>query len=440
MSVIIVGAGVAGLMAARTLHAAGVPVTILEGRDRLGGRTHTDHSLGAAVDLGAAWIHGPDGNPLTPLARQLNIAHAPTDFINRSGLAVQAYDADGQPLDMVDYTNGQLLANGAFVHATGSELVGRREFRASSLAEFLRDELPEPAGLNPTEAMGFYYWSTVLSEYLQASDAELIASPMRHSHHGLPGGDLLLYGGGFGVIVAHLAQELNIQLNTAVTAIRYDDDQLVLQTSQGQFTADQLIIAVPLGVLKHGAIEFTPTLPAPKQAAISRIGFGYYEKLALRFDRFYWPRDRQRFNYISAGEAPLFNVWLNLGYYNHEPIIVAYHAGRRAQAINRWSDEEFITAARQTMQRLFGDHGFGQIPEPIAYQRTGWQTDPFSLGSYSFRHVTEQDGDRRTLGQSVAGKLYFAGEATHPAYYATVHGAYESGIRAARELFEAHYP
>ncbi|MCB0009704.1 MAG: FAD-dependent oxidoreductase, partial [Anaerolineales bacterium] len=99
MTVLVIGAGMAGLMAARTLHEAGVPVTILEGRDRIGGRTYTDQSLGAPIDLGAAWIHGPDGNPLTPLARQLGIAHAPTDFINRSGLAVQAYDAQGQPLD-----------------------------------------------------------------------------------------------------------------------------------------------------------------------------------------------------------------------------------------------------------------------------------------------------------------------------------------------------
>ncbi|MCB0018974.1 MAG: FAD-dependent oxidoreductase [Anaerolineales bacterium] len=439
MTVLVIGAGMAGLMAARTLHEAGVPVTILEGRDRIGGRTHTDHTLGVPIDLGAAWIHGPDGNPLTPLARQLGIAHAPTDFINRSGLAVQAYDAQGQPLDMVDYTNGQLAANGAFVHAAGSELVGRREFKARSLADFLTEELPVPAGLNPTEALGFYYWSTVLSEYLQASDADLIASPMRSSHHGLPGGDLLLYGGGFGVIVDHVAQGLAIRLNTAVTAIRYAGAQVEVETSKGVETADRVVITVPLGVLKAGAIQFAPALPASKQEAIERIGFGFYEKLALRFDRFYWPRDRQRFNYISDGEPPLFNVWLNQGYYNGQPIIVAYHAGRRAQAINGWTDAEFIAAARQTMQRLFGDHGFGTVPEPVAYRRTSWQTDPFSQGSYSFSHVDQQAEDRRRLAATVAGKLYFAGEATHPAYYATVHGAFESGVRAARELLKSHH-
>jgi monoamine oxidase len=326
------------------------------------------------------------------------------------------------------------LANGAFVHAAGSEIVGRRDFSARSLAEFLRDELPQPAGMNPTEAMGFYYWSTVLSEYLQASDADMIASPMRHSHDGLPGGDLLLYGGGFGVMVDDLARGLAIKLDTAVEGIRYAGEQVELLTNRGHYTADQLIVTVPLGVLKAGTIAFDPPLPPAKLAAIDRIGFGFYEKLALRFDRFYWPRDRQRFNYISEGEPPLFNVWLNLGYYNGEPILVAYHAGRRARAINKWSDEALISGARQTMQRLFGDHGFGPVPKPVAYRRTGWQTDPFSQGSYSFHHVDQQAEDRRSLATAIAGKLFFAGEATHPAYYATVHGAYESGIRAAREL------
>jgi monoamine oxidase len=87
--ILVIGAGMAGIMAARTLHDAGYDVTILEARDRLGGRTQTDNSLGSSVDLGAAWIHGPDGNPLTPLAEQLGVATGYTDFLNRSGTAVQ---------------------------------------------------------------------------------------------------------------------------------------------------------------------------------------------------------------------------------------------------------------------------------------------------------------------------------------------------------------
>ncbi|MAT96118.1 MAG: hypothetical protein CL608_03160 [Anaerolineaceae bacterium] len=432
--ILVIGAGMAGIMAARTLHDAGYNVTVLEARDRLGGRTHTDNSLGNTVDLGAAWIHGPDGNPLTPLAEQLGVARGDTDFLNRSGTAVQAYTHNGTPLNMTEYTQGQLLADAAFLKAKASILY-MPPAQAHSLKDLIEHGLPQPENMTETEKLGFHYWSVIRAEYSDASDWDLINWDLLVNRYvKLPGGDLLLHGGGYKVLVDHLADGLDVRVETAVSHITTTPNQVHIQTNHGPFTATRVIITLPLGVLKSGAVQFTPSLSQAKQKAIQRIGFGNYEKLAMRFDKFQWPQDKQRFNYLSDGEPSLFNAWLNIGYYTGTPIIVAYHAGRRARLINQWSDGELLEHALTVMQRIFGDNGFGHISAPAAYVRTNWQNDPFSSGSYSSDQIGQLPTDRQILAQPIGQQLFFAGEATHPHFYATVHGAYETGVRAAREV------
>ena len=431
--ILVIGAGMAGIMAARTLHDAGYDVTILEARDRLGGRTHTDSSLGATVDLGAAWIHGPDGNPLTPLAEKLGVGMGYTDFVNRSGTAVQAYTSSGQPFDMAEYTRGQLLAEAAVLKTTASILYQPPGSDARSLKDWVQHGLPQPATMTPAEQAGFHYWAVIRAEYNDNADWDLIDWRLSGRYVKLPGGDLLLHGGGFKALIDHLAEGLDVRVGTAVSHITTAPEQVHIQTNRGEFSADRVIITLPLGVLKSGQIQFEPPLSAAKQQAIQRIGFGNYEKLAMRFDKFYWPQAMQRFNYLSEGEPSLFNAWLNNGHYTGQPIITAYHAGRRAREINRWSDDKLLDEALAVMQRLFGAD-FGPIPTPQAYVRSNWQSDPFANGSYSFDQVGQLPDDRQTLAQPINQQLFFAGEATHPHFYATVHGAYETGVRAAREV------
>lgn len=434
--ILVIGAGMAGIMAARTLHDAGGDVTLLEARERLGGRTHTDSSLGRTVDLGAAWIHGPDGNPLTPLAEQLGVGMGQTDFVNRSGTAVQAYSPTGTPLNTAEFARGQHLADAAVALSDASILYQPPGREARSLKEWVQHGLPQPATMTPDEQAGFRYWATIRAEYNDNADWELIDWALGGRYVKLPGGDLLLHGGGYKALIDYLAAGLDVRLETAVTHITTTPNQVHVQTSNGRFSADRVIITLPLGVLKSGQIQFEPPLPAAKQHAIQRIGFGNYEKLALRFDQFYWPQQTQLFSCVGEADTDLFNAWLNLGFYSGTPLISVSHAGRRAREINRWSDDRLLAEALAVMNRLFGDE-FGPIPAPQAVVRTNWQNDPFANGSYSFDQVGQQPNDRQTLAEPINQQLFFAGEATHPHFYATVHGAYETGVRAAREVAQA---
>ncbi|MCB0009096.1 MAG: FAD-dependent oxidoreductase, partial [Anaerolineales bacterium] len=321
---------------------------------------------------------------------------------------------------------------GGMTHAFASTLYTPPGPEVVSMADWLAYGLPV-GPMSDTARKGFFYWSVMRMQYGDAADLAEMDWRLGQEYIKLPGGDILPHGTGYNGITDRLAAGLNIRTGIIVESIQYDEAGVTVGSSAGTFTARQLILTVPLSLLQAGAINFTPALAPAKQGAIQRIGYGHYEKLALRFDRFYWPREKNRFNYLPDEENPLFTGWLNLGHFSGVPIIVVYHSGSRALRTNEWSDETLIRKALAVMGRLFGQE-YGPIPWPEAYLRTEWAADPLARGSYSFDKVGQQPGDRAALAAPVGNRLFFAGEATHPHYYATVHGAYESGIRAAREL------
>ncbi len=430
MKIIIVGAGFAGVAAGRTLVDAGHEVVIFEGRDRIGGRTHTDSSLGPDIDFGGSWIHGPHGNPLNAIAKAAGATWKWTDFKNLIGDSVMAFDTDGTQLDTAEYTQGIHDYDGAMAMLEGSILGQAPDDSIKSMADLYAAGLvDDSAGESYATAKGNLFTRKIRFQYENAASLEESAYNVG-AYLKLPGGDNLLCGGGYRRVITHLARGVEIKLSLAVKDIKYADDRVTVCTDQGDFVGDACLVTVPLGVLQSGNITFDPQLPAEKAAAIDRMGMGNYEKIALKFPKIFWPTEPHRINFLSDHEPPLYNAWLNFAHFTGDPVLVCYHGGPMAQYSNTIEDEDLIAGCVETLKKMFGP----DVPDPVSYIRTRWAEDEFSLGSYSFTKVGQLEGDRDELAKPVAQKLFFAGEATHPNFYGTVHGAYESGVRAAREI------
>lgn len=427
--VLIIGAGMAGIMAAKTLQEAGIEATILEARDRIGGRTRTDHSLGTSIDLGAAWIHGPVGNPLTPLQKAAGVQGANNLLRTQASEVVQLFNYDGSLIDMAEFSQGQLMAQAEIVRQLGSQLTPPVPDAVQSqeqLAEYCRGTIGE---LTAVQQLAYQYTTITRPSKWDATDADQIDWRLGELFLDLPGGDVLLYGGGYNQITDYLAQGLNVETAVIVQEIIYNDDGVQIITNKDTYHADNVIITVPLGVLKANQIKFNPPLPDAKQQAIERIGFGVAEKLVVLFDKFYWPKEKELFVYFAEDGSTHFSSWSNLGRYANLPILASYKSGSDTADFNQWSDDELIDRAMTVLQTMFGT-----MPPPLNFVRTNWRTDPFSQGSYSFNKVGQQPTDRDELAKPIGNRLFFAGEATHSYYIGTVHAAYETGVRAAREV------
>lgn len=419
--VLVIGAGAAGLAAARELVDADYSVIVLEARDRIGGRIWTDRSLGLPLDLGASWIQGTDGNPVSELA---DVAGAQRVITREDRYVI--YKAESGPLSpgeltrLVQSFESVLTALNKARDDTRVDQSLRQAFDARLAAE----------GFDRDTRLGLNYVLNTTVEHEYASDADDLSLLYWDQDEELPGGRVI-FPGGYDQISNLLADGLDVRLAHRVERVTHGADGVTVQTDQGVFTAPQVVITLPLGVLQAGAVTFDPPLPARKQQAIRNLGVGVLNKVCLRFAEPFWDVNN---HFLGRIAEPLgeWAEWLNLQPLLGAPVLIGFNAAVYGRAVEAASDAEIIAAAMSALGSMYRT----ALPAPQAALITRWASDPFAGGSYSYMAVGSTPDDYDALAAPVAGRLFFAGEATNSRYPATVHGALLSGWRAADEIEE----
>lgn len=426
--VVVVGAGIAGLAVARLLQAADIEVVVLEARDRIGGRTHTIELEGAAIDLGAAWIHGRTGNPVAALVDGLGLRTREHRYAEET--YARFWDA----------VTGRALTDDEQVTALGYEDAIYEELGS------LRSRLPDEASMQ--DAIDLYLEDLALDGTAERHARLVLEQLLLEVDYGGParrtslaifdedeffGYDDHLIEGGYRGLVDALAEDLDIRTSAPVTRIEYDDLGVRVETSTAEtFEADRVIVTVPLGVLQSDTLEFRPALPSAKLAALSRLEMGSLEKVVLRFDTVFWPEPGDASAWLYASEERgRFPLVIDFTRDAGAPTLALLHGGTRArEQLDARDDEELVADALAVLASLFER----SIPDPVASHVTRWRSDPWSRGSYSFAALGQSMEDFDRVAAPVADRVLFAGEATSRPYFGTVHGALHSAIREASRL------
>ena len=409
--VVIVGAGIAGLAAAAELRAAGWnDVVLLEARDRIGGRIWTSKIGGYSIDLGASWIHGTDGNPIAKIAAKNNIQTLTTDYDNNS-----IYFQDlSQPHRSVD----QILKD-FWPYARQRPTVSLRK---------LFETYVRRHSLGEEEQHYLRYVLNTTIEHEFSADINDLSLESITGGKDWPGRDEL-FPDGYDQIVRVLASGLDIRTGQAVSSIDYRGQDVILNTAAGDtIEADFVVVTVPLGVLKKNSVTFIPELPPTKQRALAGLQMGVLNKTCLLFDEVFWPPNVELIGYVSSRPGQWAET-ISLYQYTRTPILMMFNAGSYGAQIEEMTDDEVVREALAALKSMFGS-----VPTPKEVLITRWLADPWSHGSYSYVPVGSSFRSLVELSKPIENKVFFAGEATHAEYPATVHGALLSGVRAARDI------
>ncbi len=396
VDVAVIGAGSAGIAAARRLVAAGrVSVLVLEARERAGGRAWTVEADGLPMDLGCEWLHSADRNALVPLAEELGFAinkHRPdwTTRLRYSGES-EAAEADW------------LAEHDAFYWAI------------HRLAQEPQDQ-PCSAALPPGGRWNALF--EAVSTWANAAELEDV-SAKDHDRYQDSGINWRLHRG-YGRLFATLAEGLPIAYAAAATRIDHRGPALAIETSGGIVTAKRVIVAVPSAIIAEERLVFDPPLP-DKLAAAAGLPLGLADKLFFHFDGEEVPE-----RYLIGSTRRRETMSYQLRPFGR-PRINCFFGGRFAAGLERDGFEAMVAFATDELAGLLGNDVRHRL-RPIT--ASFWRQDEFARGSYSYALPGHAD-DRAKLAAPVDDRLFFAGEACSLNFFSTAHGAYETGTAAA---------
>lgn len=432
---LVIGAGAAGLSAARDLSQAGKRVVVVEARQRIGGRIFTlhDRDWPLPVELGAEFVHGEAAATFAIIrAAGLLVDELPDHHYWSSGGKLETISDFWQKVDKIRRDMSRRLRRSRGADFSFARFVGQSRMPAE-----LRQLM-----LNFVEGYHAAYPDAISARSLAASDEEPSGNVQFRI---LSGGNALVHWlrGGLD------PERTELHLNTMATRMRWKRGEVVLECRSGaggrleNFRARTAVIALPLGVLKAQDLRFKPALD-PKTRAIEKLEAGQVFKIVLRFRRSFWEEDHfierrlaekraqtAPLNFVHAREAEVPTWWSPLP--AHAPLLTGWAGGPRAESLLAESE------STRTERSLAALAGILDVPRKLLDELLegramhDWRSDPFSRGAYSYVGVGGVPA-QRALARPVEQTLFFAGEATDPDQTATVAGAIASGRRAAREV------
>lgn len=400
--VAILGAGAAGIAAARRLIERGLSVVVLEARDRVGGRAVTiSTASGWPVDLGCEWLHSADRNPLAALARSL-------------GFSVVEKRPDWGRLRRVH----EDAMEQADWHAASSAFHERIEAAARDAEDRPAAALLEPGGK----------WNALLNAISTwANGVELDQLSVRDYSRYQDSGVNWRLREGYGSLFVKLAAGLPVRLGNPVERVDRRGKDIIIETPKGSVRARAVLVTLPPSVLAAETVRFTPPLPVSKLAAAHGLRLGLANKLFLALDGPFpdLPPDS---HVLGATDR------IATGSYQIRPhgraMVAGYFGGALARDLEAGGPAAMAAFACDELAAIFGT---GIRARLRLLASSAWAADPFARGSYSFALPSHSD-DRATLAEPLEERVYFAGEACSAHDFSTAHGAFLSGLAAAQSI------
>ena len=455
--VVVIGAGMSGLTAARTLidNFPEFEVTVLEARDRSGGRIWTAETPApawegvsrTALDMGASWILGSSSShPITKLRSALGLVTART--------------VDSKYATHYCIGNDNCTEVKNYRHWAYKQLIRAAQLQVDDLGEdcSLWDALEglSGGGLSRGSPLFQYYLANSAEFDYGASATKLSSRWFDHNsefegeHHlildgyqtltdALVEGKVRLSSGDPSLEITSAATPvpINITYDARVDKILWSNSgvRLGIAGYDDYMIADYVIVTLPLGVLKARSVDFAPPLPTPTQQTIDRLGFGNLCKLSLKFTSAWWPTGRHYYGLAQVGEKKrgLFTYMLDLQTVADSPVLTMFGTGAAAHECESMDEDALWSTARTVLVKIFGSE---IVPDDApAMQVSAWGKDPFARGAYTYTAVGSGPWDYTHFETSpMQGRVFFAGEHTTAEYPGTAHGALLSGQRAARAV------
>ena len=436
--VIVIGAGAAGLTAAARLARAGLSVTMLEARDRVGGRMFTkrDPVSQIPIEFGAEFIHGLPPEIWEPLqSRNINIT-----------------EVDG---DRWCFNNGRLCGCDFFSQV--DEILKAMEARSpdESFLSFLNRSFPDDAARHEARKKALSYITGFNAADPDKVGVHWLVQGMR-AEETIDGDRAFRSKNGYADLLDILLQDLAksgvaIESETIVDSVKWTPGKAEITAHRGnescRFATGKLLVTLPLGVLQtsdgqDGAVRFTPALPRPKVEALKNLEMGKIIRVTLRFRQRFWETvaapsgDSKTLDGMSFlfSDDDWYPTWWTM-MPEKLPIITGWAPFHCAERLSGKSHSFVVDHALQTLGKLLDVRSdkLAQFVDDSYFH--DWQNDPFSRGAYSYGGV-DADGAQAALASPVENTLFFAGEATDiSGHNGTVHGAIASGQRAADEMF-----